>query len=1148
MLFRIKWSRKKRPHFRICLIPFSRLVCRTDVHGPAVSGARKLMIQRSAHHRPLWLAKAGSAAIRLRVCLSLAFFLAMGGLWCRATDQMAKPTGQSADSGSRHFVTNTAQFRTVTGTGYLEGCDFHLDGVVTLIDSDRNLAVLQDEAGAVAIHFPWRGFGPRFGQHVSLEGSNCCPYIAQFPDYPYHPALREIQNTFEAPTGCGDYYLTRMRGCLHPPVAGEYTFWIASDNSSELWLSTDASPAEARKIAFIPRFSWVAPHDWTRFSSQRSGPVWLEAGKAYYVEAIQEQTTVGDNLAVAWQGPGLKQSVIDGRYLTPGVPGGGDWATNGILREFWTNYTAGDLNLVSGPRPFQSALSVEKLGMRVLEQKELPKPVSIFPGQAWLAENNYRWGTTEGLVKFIGAQEKDVCFELGGDVKQIQVRVPHLDASFLEKMHKARVRVEGTCEGIYDREGNLVPGIIWVSGEDHIHLVQSGRTNVDGFAVENANGASVAQTNLGLQGFYSAHGVVTFNDRVLGKDYLVVQEEDEAMLVSGGETSFFQKQLKVGEWLELGGALSRDKVLPVSAPLVITELGWHSMPAPMPESLVFSSAANRAGKWSEIEGVVHSANPNGTLHVISKGGPVYFWVSQASTNALARYVDAKLRVRGVLLPNTLEAPLVLIPSPNYVEVEEAAPVAPFDVPQRSIAELSPEGLGFSWAHRARVAGEITYRDAQSFFIQDNSGGIRVVANDRTGARVGDTVEVVGFPGLNGATRSLTEVLIRPTKTRYHIQPKVLDLNEALSSKQNGTLVLANATLLAHKTNGLNQTLELQEQQRIFTATLPADQASLRDIPPGSRLQVTGVCNNEMSAASMTGDQPVMARNLASLNVWLRSAADVTVLKGPPWWTWRRAVLLVGTLLAVIAVILLWVHLLRRRLERQHAAQLAFSRQVLERLEDERRRIAVNLHDSLGQILLAIKNQALLAIQRPSDETGTKQRLDEISGATSQAIEEVRQITHGLRPYQLERLGLAQAIRASVSRASANSPISFAVRVEEIDGLFDKDAEIHVYRIVQEAVTNVVKHSAATEAAVVIKKRTTTISLSVRDNGRGLDPAAPFSTGQGLGSGLSGIAERVRILGGTYAFESRPGEGTSLTVEFPLSEPKHETRHFSVDRG
>jgi len=500
------------------------------------------------------------------------------------------------------------------------------------------------------------------------------------------------------------------------------------------------------------------------------------------------------------------------------------------------------------------------------------------------------------------------------------------------------------------------------------------------------------------------------------------------------------------------------------------------------------------------------------------------------------------------LPDLLGAPLLLIPSRNYVDLEEPAPERPFATTALPISDLATEATEASRAHRVKVAGEITYRDARSFFLQDASGGIRVLTSGQPDLKIGKTVEVLGFPTMKGSARTLTDVLMRPARFVQQIEPKNLDLSEALSAGQNASLVVISAALLARKTNGSSQMLELQEQQRVFVATLAAGNGHLPDLSPGSRVRVVGVCENETASSPLTGEKPASTQYPAPLNLLMRSPSDLTVISGPPWWTWERAATLVGALLTLIAITLLWVHLLRRRLERQHAAQMAFSRQVLERLEDERRRIAANLHDSLGQILLAIKNQALLAIQLPPGEQGLRQRLDEISGASSQAIEEVRQITHGLRPYQLDRLGLTQAIRASISRASANSPISFATRVEDIDGLFDKDAEIHVYRIVQEAVTNVVKHSAATEAAVVIKKRATTVSLSIRDNGRGFDAAKPLSDSGGLGYGLSGITERVRILGGTFTIDSRPSGSTNLTIEIPLLDSRHETRTVSAHRG
>ena len=269
-------------------------------------------------------------------------------------------------------------------------------------------------------------------------------------------------------------------------------------------------------------------------------------------------------------------------------------------------------------------------------------------------------------------------------------------------------------------------------------------------------------------------------------------------------------------------------------------------------------------------------------------------------------------------------------------------------------------------------------------------------------------------------------------------------------------------------------------------------------------------------------------------VVMQDAEAMTVLSGPAWWTWEKAATLMGILLITLALALAWIHLLRRRLERHRAAQLAFSQQVLRKLEEERRRIAVNLHDSLGQTLLVIKHRAMSAIESLTEEQPAYSQLEGISTVTSQAIEEIRRITRGLHPYQLDRLGLTQAIRASVNEASENGSILFASRIEDIDGLFDKDGEIHVYRIAQEAITNVVKHSAATEATVVLKKAPTAVFISIRDNGRGFDLAKLSSHPQSLGFGLSGLTERVRILKGTVAIDSHLGAGTSLSVEVPLN--------------
>jgi signal transduction histidine kinase len=1057
---------------------------------------------------------------------------------CGAGGLPSRQDEASLAAKSGHCVTNVAQFQTLSGADFLDGCDFCLTGIVTLVDTKRNLVVLQDRTGAVALNFRIETERLKVGQRVTLDGTHCCPLFPGFPDYPYRPSGQEILSAFETPTNWGEYNLTRMRGYLHPQATGNYRFWIASDDSSELWLSTGPDPAGARKIAFVPPFGWVKPHEWSKYPSQQSEPIQLKAGETYYLEALQEQTIAGENLSVAWQASLARSNiaVIEGRYLTPWneFPSATEAATNGVLREYWTNYFASKVVGLAGVRPYVSALTVKQVLVTHQGWGELPKPVRIALNQPLTADNSYRWVQDKGLVKFAGTEGDVAVFEIFDGQTLIQVCVLQGNqekSRQLSQMTNAVIQVEGVCEGVENRQGIMMPGRIWAAGENGTTFLETGATN-EFTSAGNQPAPTTGTRNPAIQGYFGTQGEVTFNDHVLGKDYIFVQQDNSAFLIRIGNQAL-KDRLKVGQYLDLGGAIEPGEYVQTISPILVVELGWHPLPAPIILPSGVPVQANQEGRWSEFEGVVHRVNSNGTLSVMTEAGPVYFWLGETPTNHLSPYVDAKLRARGVPMQGILDAPVLLIPSRDFVEVEEASPEDPFGIPSRSIAGLLSEGVETSWGHRVRVVGEITYSDAQTFFVQDSSGGIRVRAPGQPTARVGETIEALAFPTLIGSAHVLAEALVRPAKPAEQVKPKDLDLSKALSSKQGGTLVQVSATLLARNTNGMNQVLELQEKQRIFVAILATSRGNLPEMFPGSRLQITGVCDDEIPASPAAGEKSTRAQFLSSLTILLRGPQDVKLLSGPPWWTWKKTALLVGVLLTILAVVLLWVQLLQRRLERQQAAQLAFSRQVLGRLEEERRRIAVNLHDSLGQTLLVIKNHAILATQSPADGQGIRNRLEEISGTTSQAIEEVRRITHGLRPYQLDRLGLTQAIRASVNQAAGNGPIVFASRVEDIDGLFEKDAEIHVYRIVQEAVTNVVKHSGATEATVVIKKRATSVSLSIRDNGRGFEPAKPSSEPHDHGYGLTGIAERARILGGTLAIESRPGEGASLTVEVPF---------------
>ncbi|MFN8466096.1 MAG: PQQ-dependent sugar dehydrogenase [Caldilineaceae bacterium] len=138
--------------------------------------------------------------------------------------------------------------------------------------------------------------------------------LTQHAGFPAKPDKVEVLPTLET-GGDGKDYGERLSGYLTPPADGDYLFWIAADDSGELWLSTDADPANAVQIAATS--TWTPKRDWDKSPTQASAPISLKGGRRYYIEARHKQADQKDNLSVAWQRPGGERGVIDTEYLTP---------------------------------------------------------------------------------------------------------------------------------------------------------------------------------------------------------------------------------------------------------------------------------------------------------------------------------------------------------------------------------------------------------------------------------------------------------------------------------------------------------------------------------------------------------------------------------------------------------------------------------------------------------------------------------------------------------------------------------------------------------------------------------------------------------------------------------------------------------------
>lgn len=275
-------------------------------------------------------------------------------------------------------------------------------------------------------------------------------------------------------------------------------------------------------------------------------------------------------------------------------------------------------------------------------------------------------------------------------------------------------------------------------------------------------------------------------------------------------------------------------------------------------------------------------------------------------------------------------------------------------------------------------------------------------------------------------------------------------------------------------------------------------------------------------------------------VWnnIGQSLSITVLT-PFYRTWWFIVLEV---LAAAALVTSAVFYRMSQLEHARAMQKAFSQQLIASQENERQRIASELHDSLGQRLVVINNLALFSMRAKNkgvEVGGEPGAMEEINAEAALAIQETREISYNLRPFQLDRLGLTKAVESLVRTVASAAGIHIISQVDNIDDALPAELRINFYRIAQESLNNIMKHAQATEAEFRITRNDGRIILSIRDNGNGFNPTNRPSRPGKSGFGLTGMEERAHLLGGTFRVQSAPGKGTTMTVEILIEGNGHE---------
>jgi len=218
-------------------------------------------------------------------------------------------------------------------------------------------------------------------------------------------------------------------------------------------------------------------------------------------------------------------------------------------------------------------------------------------------------------------------------------------------------------------------------------------------------------------------------------------------------------------------------------------------------------------------------------------------------------------------------------------------------------------------------------------------------------------------------------------------------------------------------------------------------------------------------------------------------------------------------------------------------------QIFQTQEQERQRISRELHDDLGQSLIVLKlHISSLRQTLSSRQSALKKKLDDILEESRELIDKVRRISLNLSPSVLEDLGLEAALKQLFKNFSLNRNLKFDVDLETVSPFLSNAAQTGVYRIFQETLVNISKHTNATEVIIRVNRRYNYLHFLVADNGQGFDPAELNAKTAGeRGMGLASIEERVRMFDGTCEIWSQPGIGTRVSFVLPVEQAKPVSR-------
>jgi signal transduction histidine kinase len=637
-------------------------------------------------------------------------------------------------------------------------------------------------------------------------------------------------------------------------------------------------------------------------------------------------------------------------------------------------------------------------------------------------------------------------------------------------------------------------------------------------------------------------------------------------------------RLTPGLEVEVHGWANRGGYSPNISPVGIRILGERSEPEPRPvdRDRFFSGADDclRVTVRGVVQGFRDSAD-EWRLVLDDCGHRFEATVPKAALDGPPdSLVDAAVRLVGVgaMRFNTrgeFLSPRVLIVHAADIAVERPAAGSAFDAPMvslQAIAQYSPEPAE---GRRIRTQGTVTFAEPSEFlYLQEGTMGVRVETSSSERFFAGDRVEVSGFVDGHRDVAGIVEAVVRRLAADRPLAPiritpeKIVGINLhasyhgsiAAPGDYKGCLVTFPARVVDVQANGRGGVVLLNSGSTSAVAVAQPDTFRiLRRMEPGSEVMVTGIVREDATDPAEVG-RIMVPRPFGQLQLLLRSAADVRLVRAPSWWKPHRLAAALAAVAMVAGIASVWVMLLRRQVTRQ----LAFIEKKLqaEAATEERHRIAREFHDTLEQDLAGISLRLDAAAHRAADER-SRHVLEEQRGLLARLQSETHDFLWDLRDPARHDGSLLESLAAQVAylRSLTTVPIRFdaAGDLPRVPSL----VQYQLLRIMREAVNNALKHADAAAIEVRVASGPDGLCLTVTDDGIGFDVAGRELLDGHFG--IRGIRERARRIGAKTAIESHSGRGTHVAIVVPpsrlvgatesaLSEPTMATAGAAGDHG